>query len=583
MSTIRGADSLISEPYHRLRINQNRFYHLEEEPLTSVSHAELNMPRKSRERWGIKNLETGARTTHLLNFAFIFGVIQSWFENFQDLENSFLARMLTKIFCTASTVAEAERDKQMYEEIYAMGIDGNLNHSEILNQADAINSEKIIGSDDILENMREEKLYGESIIPKAGKLATSAAKIKPVTALIGGLFLNDGLRNALNSILDMPARGYWRGRFFSSSLHANFVTTWVDLIKLSAKSVFSDSGRQELNKLLKTLGDNSKQYFQSKYNGSYMSDTKSPLSMYFSMLKDRMIEHFNAIRDPKQALEEKCKRGFLHEVDSATRRPNPDRTIDRGYADPENSNDQAYQKRVAIVDFTAPFCALFGLLGAFVFDPIKIAMGAFKIEKGINVVSALSSSRKSWQNLNYIFRFMLPELSAGSSYKDLEKIIREGNPSEAVKQFYASKKRRYINGWIGLLVAAGSIFEPLGHLFKYKFEDSRLYKFLFDSLVHFNDDGFLGFFTMRRRCMGEEAFLRSYIEEKKGIPGTVHIDVEDFKRLPDSYDEFIEHARARMEGVSRKRGVFTPVLDKLSDAWDRLDLDGVGFGKLHAI
>ena len=567
-----SVDNVHYEPYHRLRINQNRHYPSEESPLTSVSHADINTSRTSRERWGIKNLETGTRTSNLLTFAFITGVIQKWIQNFQDGDN-FLVKILNRLFLTASTVAEGERDKQMYEEIYAMGTERAWSPEEIRNQEELINSQKIIGSDDILENMREQELYGERVVAQTGLLATGAAKIKPVIAAISGLFLTSGQRNLLNTFIDIPARVYWRLRFFSSSLHANFSTTMFDLGKFSFKSLFSANGRTELKEHIKTMEENSREYFHHKYGVEGVPDGKKGLGLYFSMLVDRLKEHKRAKDNPEATLEEKREEGFLVKVNNEARKPNPDRTIDRGYADHKSKSDQAYQERVAIVDLTAPFCAALGLVGTLVFDPLKAMLSMFHVEKGQYLLSALASSRKSFQNLNYIFRFMKPEIDAGSSYKGLEKLVRDGEASEAIKQLYASKKRRFVNGWLGMIVAGANIFEPLGHLFHYAYEDNKLYKFLFDVLTQFNDDYFLRFFSVRRRCMGEEAFLRAYVEQKKCDSNGIHVQIKDFEALPDTYEQISEHAKNRMQYIPRKQGLFTPVADRVHGLMDRMSLD----------
>ena len=155
-----------------------------------------------------------------------------------------------------------------------------------------------------------------------------------------------------------------------------------------------------------------------------------------------------------------------------------------------------------MTDFTGPISAAFGLAASFIFDPLSCLWKVFNIEKGKNLISFGSSLRKPLHLLNYIFRFMLPELKEGSKVFELNKQIKSSDATEATKQLYLARRDRYINALFGITMSIGSIFEPLVHLKSQLFESNRFMTFMKNIFLRFNDCGLLRFFSRRREVQG---------------------------------------------------------------------------------
>lgn len=619
--------------YKIISTNQCRYYPSEKVPQRSPGHADIDTSHESREKWALANILTGRRTKNLLNTAFLGGLVQAWFHNFQDIENNNFLRWVDKLLYTVPSVLEGERDNQMYANVYGMGIGRNLTEEEIRNPELALKLGKVPFVDDWLENKRQEKLYGERIIPKLGALAYYSARVKPLAHLLSGLVLGGNFRGIVETVMDIPARWYWRGRFFGGALHANFLTTIWDLSRLRFMSFFgSQSAKLQYQELVTKIGRDSQTYFKNKYGESNVSNTPSSLGTYFAMLKDRMKEHSDSIsvQGARKSIQRKIDEGFFAKIDSNQRLRNPDRTIDRGFADPNDmQSDVPFQRRTSLVDFTGPISASLGLFATTIFDPLKCLWRGLGIEKGKYLIEALSASRKSFQLLNYVPRFIETELNSGKGYEMLEpriqnvllKMITKGveakqaelilrqalkssdfkntlllnpevrqkltgeeidecfkdeNVSEIMRQFYLTKKNRYYNGMLGLVVAASSIFEPIAHLFRPAFQGNRFYSFLFDSLIKFNDDFFLRFFSLRRETLGMEAYLRSFVERKLG--SKKHVEIKDLATRREKLPELQFHASQVMNGQNFLSG--NEIFSRISRFADKIVSNiegGVGF------
>lgn len=525
---------------HILGLNFNRFWKgdwISGKPIQqrSLAHGEDHLV-DTKTKWGIANTETGRQTTNALDAAFMLGVVKNYFSSFLDPDGSNkVIGFFTRILSTVSSLLEGKRDELMYRRVYGVGADQNFESpNEILDQE--LTLTKLPYIDDCLENKRQELLYGERVVAKLGKLATDAARVKPVAHVVSGL-IGEEYRKAVEALLDMPARFYWRTRFFGNSLHYNFITTMWDLITLGTKSIFNSSSREQLYKKTNELGELSKDYFKRKY-GSSTNNSRGNLNLYLKMLLDRLGQHWKDFLDPKRALEEKRKLGIIQTSDPI---------------------DESYQKLISFTDFTAPFCAGLGLFASTIFDPLKAIWGVFGLEKGKHLINALSTSRKTFQLLNYIPRFILFEWQQGSQYTDLQEDVMNGTASEATKQLYYARKGRFINALLGMVMAVGNVFEPIGHYFRNNFEDNRFLNFLFDTFVKFNDDFFVRFFSKRRECQGRIAFIKAAVKlaQKK-----------DTRELDWSLDRIQKHALNTKTSLSTlDNGILEPMFGNAVNRW----------------
>ena len=489
-------------------------------PLTSNAHNQncifdkVKLPERSDalrgKNWGRKNLEVGGRTANYEELAFGLGIIKNYFSScFDSVENpvlGFIVRALTG----GGDFLEGQRDREMYGEAYGHGVDelAKVNANELTSDQNVFNrfeKEEERYGDDYAQNKRQEALYGERIVAKFGEWATQISKIKPVAHFISGI-LGDNWRTAVQTILDFPARMWWRLRFFTKALHGNFVTSVWDLARFKFMSLFgSNAAAEKYTNKVQELGKMSGKYFENKYKVNKPGDVG--LSLYLRMLMDRMTEHWEAIWNPQAALERKSnsENGFLERTSEKEREVDSHKTFNNGFVDPNSENDKREQRRLALVDFTGPICAALGLIGTVVFDPLKIIWGVAGIEKGKGLINALSASRKSFSLINYIFRFIIPEMHEGAKYKELEKHMNsEEGPSEEIKEKYYARKSRYHNALLGIAVAVGNICEPLLHLKRGIIGDSKFGNFLIDTIIRFNDTFFLRFFSKRRETQGKE-------------------------------------------------------------------------------
>lgn len=527
---------------HVIGLNFNRFWKGDwispNKPIQqrSLAHGEDHLT-PTKTKWGVANAETGLVTTNLLDGAFALGILKNYFSSFLNPDGTNkLIDYFTRIISTISSLLEAKRDELMYRRVYGAGLEHNFESpNEILDQETTLT--KVPYIDDCLENKRQELLYDEKVVSKLGKLATDSARVKPIAHFISGL-VGDEYRKAVEALLDIPARFYWRTRFFGNSLHYNFTTTLWDLFSLSVKSAFSKPSRKKLSEKICELGNMSKEYFKGRYGNSFDTNNKRSLGLYFNMLLDRIKQHYRDFLNPRQALEEKKKSGLIKETDAF---------------------DESNQRLISLADFSAPFCAGFGLLASAVFDPLKAAWGLLGIEKGKHLINALSTSRKSFQLLNYIPRFILFEGQQGAQYTKLQEDVMNGTASEATKQLYYARKSRFINALLGMVIAVGNIFEPFGHYFRDRFEDNRFLNFLFDTFVKFNDDFFVRFFSKRRECQGRIAFIKSAVKLAQK---------QDTQELDWSLDQIERHAASTRDSLtSLESGILEPTFGKVVTRW----------------
>ena len=557
---------------HYIYHNQNRYIPGEEKPLVSTSQTGKN--------WAKANINSGRHTSHLLEMSFFVDIVKNYFNSFLEPQDNVFAGSVVKLLNAVSGFFDGTRDKVMYEEVYSKGLDetnrGELSNEQIANQGEYLGEN--LFRDDYMENKLLEVHHNERLIPKFWNLATKMAGIKPIVSVVSS-FLSDGLRTAVDTILETPGRGLWRLRFFPGALHANFVTTIWDLTRLKVMGVFgSKSAKAELSKKVEEVGQTSKKYFENKRGDNCKSTEGKPgLRIYFQMLTDRMKEHWDGIWNPKQSLQKKLEDKFLLPTSKTERTENRNRTIDRGFVSVDSNGkvdsqfDIDHQRMLSASDFTGPICAGLGLIGSFVFEPLRVVWSLAGINTGKNIINAISASRKSFSLFNYTFRFIFEEVTQGKKYLTLDNVVNsksgQSEPNKATKEMYYAMKERYLNGLMGLGVVVGNVIEPVLHLMKPMFEENRFANFLFNSFIKFNDNGLVRLFSKRRECRGRIEDINSLVKQK--IPYSKQIAIEDYSKISDA--EFDDRVQCRI-AESGKLGLefASSFLTRITSAYDKL-------------
>ncbi len=463
--------------------------------------------------WGKINAEIGGASATKLELAFAFGLLEKYLKWFLNPEENPIVGFIVRALAGSADFLEGKRDQEMFG-IYGHGVpELSGKSSEETSSEKAMLSNFNKKEDAYVDDYMQNKRQDDRLVSKSGEWATWAAGLKPIPHFISGI-LGNSWRVGIQTVLDLPARCYWRVRFFGKSLHSDFVTTIWDLTRFKFLSLFgsSDASTKFKNEA-KKVGEMSDKYFQST-DLKYKSEANAGLGLYVKMLIDRMKEHGKSIRDPKAALKRKCDAGLLKEVKDKN---DPNKNFEKGYVDLNSKDDQKEQRRLGLVDFTGPICAALGLLGTVAFDPLKIIWGACGFETGKNLICALSASRKSFSLIHYIPRFLMTEMHEGESYKKLdEKYMNSGKePNEAISELRYARKSRYNNAILGMVMAAGNICEPILHLKRGIIGDSRFGNFLVDTIIRFNDS-FFRFFSARRGAQGREEYLKAALQEKRG-------------------------------------------------------------------
>lgn len=551
--------------------NQNRYIPGEEKPLLSSA--------QSGREWAKANIDSGRYTSDLLEVSFWVDIVKNYFNSFLDPKENVFVGAVTKTLNAVSGFFDGTRDKIMYEDVYAKGLDevnkGKLSSEQIANQEESLGDD--IFRDDMLENNLLQTNHNERIIHKFWTMATKMASIKPYVSLVSG-FLGDGLRSVVDTVLETPGRGLWRLRFFPGALHANFVSTVWDLAKSKFLSVFGNKeARAEFDKKCTEVGKLSQKYFENKYKREAKPvDEKPGLGLYVKMLKDRMKGHWEGIWSPEKTLQRKLEDGFLTPTSKLERKEDSGKTMGKGFVSVDekgkvnSESDIKHQRMLSISDFTGPICAGLGLVGSFVFDPLKVVWSASGITTGKNLINALSASRKSFSLFNYIFRFINEEIAQGKQYLKLASAINSkdggAEPKKAVREMYYAMKGRYVNGLLGMAVACGNIVEPFFHLFRSSFEENKLANFLFGVYLKFNDNGLVRLFSKRRECMGRIEDINALVGQK--MDSKKPISIKDYSKITDSeFDQYVE-SRTESTGKTGIGAIVRPFLSRLTNAYD---------------
>ncbi len=458
---------------------------------------------KSVARFGSLNSEIGGYSENCLDISATLGVVSDFIKSFFSNSESLLLKGVDRVISATSIFFSAKRDQLMYL-LFGDGVDGDVyasvkheNNPFDANEVPKLQTQLRGHVDDLAENLGQKQAYGESVVPFFGWLATLSAKVKPIVSPLAA-FLPANFQNAIDSTIDLGARSWWRMRMFGTSLHANFLTSMVNLAKNGIMSIGSSKAREDLRTQVTGLGDFAKRYFQAEGNQELAnSTTHSSMGLYTKMLADRVRSHWNNVWMDKDELVQNLK--------------NKKVLVD---GDPTSPRDL---KLMAISELTAPFCSAIGLAGTFIFEPLKILGKFMGIERGMNLINALSTSRKATHLFNYIFRFIVPEINGGrDTIKALEECINNNTATEIQRQLYFTAKTKERNGIFGMFVASGNIVEPIMHLLGLGNSENNLTKFAFNLFTRFNDTGLLRFFSTRRHTFGNEAIIRS-IAMNKGL------------------------------------------------------------------
>ena len=438
---------------HRVYHNQNYNAPGEEEPLHSSAHT-------GRE-WTRANIRAGGESSNYLELSFFTDILKNYFTCFLDPENNIFSSVTSKLLGAFSGFLDGFRDKRMYEEVYAEGLTdvarGKISDSQVVNQE---HNNPNSFRDDFMENELLRVQRGERIISKFWSWATTMAGIKPFLFMVTS-FLPDKWKTAIETVEETPSRTLWRLRFNPGALHANFVTTAWDLLKLKTMSIFGGERAAEYRNKVGEAQNLAQTYFKNKYNGQHNSNGKSGLGLYFSMLFDRMKEHWQGVVNPKVVLEKKVKDGYLESVTKDEKAADRNKTFDKGYVNPNSEEDVNHQWMRSMTDLTGPICGGLGLVGSFVFEPLRVLWNVAGIETGKNLISALSASRKSLSMVNYIYRFIWEEMKQGGRHLSLEKFMDSNPngqaPNKALRELHSALKARYANGLFFISFASFTI------------------------------------------------------------------------------------------------------------------------------
>ena len=455
-----------------------------------ISHAQEG------EKWARVNSDVGSTCVKLLDVSFLCGLVSDYFNYFQDQDNK-IVKFVSNLWNAFSGATFGYREERMYEDIYAKGIDA-------VNQEDMSNQErmkkKISFLDDYLENAHFTK---DSVIKGFWKLTTRVAQVSAPLFFVSS-FLGRKWSDLIFSISQTPSRGTWRFTYLLAPVfHGNFLETACKLSWLKIKSFVSDNAKKELENISGELEKSAHEYAEGVYGNKTALGDKKGFEAYKWMLKDRLHQFKRGIKEPDKVLEDKIKIGNLDRTNSHERIENPEKNIYHGYADPKSDVDKDIQKTASIVSYTALPCAIVGLLGTFIFEPLRCICDVLGLERGKGLLSFMANLRSPASLVNYYFKFFRPEQEAGKKYLDYEKYINNGTANEAVKQLHKAEKGRFLNSYMGFGIFAGSFIDSFGQLFRSFNPDNKLQNFMFATISRIVSTGFMRYFSARRRDLGK--------------------------------------------------------------------------------
>ena len=519
----------------RIDSNQN-VVHIGSNPIhgaRQISSAHTGTP------WARVNSDIGTQCAWNLDISLITGIVGEWFGSFLAPDSKF-AQLAKNIFLSSSGACFGMREDSMYRHIYAYEARTDLTDKELENQSQAY--KKVNRLDDFGEAA---SLFKDKVINNSWRFTKLVSKIQPIVLAVGP-FLGEKLNDLIFSLLQTPSRLTWRLTYmFPVALENKFVERMCNLGWLSVKSIFNGNAREELSKLKADLGKDAYQYAQmmKEFNGPNL-EGKSDLAAYFSMLMDRIKQHWYSWYDTKRIIGEKIKRGELTETNEAERRVDPSKTLHKGFIDPSGNNNESASeiskiKRLSLVNLTAPFCGVIGVFGAGIAEPLRLIWKLGGIKTGARFLNVLSSLRVPASFTNYLFKFFMPEFYQGKKYYKLKETI-ENNPNvgEAAKVLLANYKRMRIAGRGGMFLTGLSFVDSIYMNLNVNEDSSRGIKFLRGVVGQLVNCGFVRFFSERRGFWGEKLLINQAAQR---LLQKSQVSDGDILNLPQSKDKQFLH------------------------------------------
>lgn len=492
--------SLLEKFAHLVFFNHNP---VDGERMVSFGHEGPN--------WADANHRVGANCVGQLDLSSLFGVISDWFCCFQDQDNG-VVKSISNIFKATSDFFFGVREADMYTGIYSAGID-KVSDEDIKDQG-RMKDEPFI--DDYLENAN---ILKDRVINKFWRATTWISKWEPGIFILSP-FLGRKWSDLIFSLCQTMSRATWRLTYFMpATFHNNVIETWWDLGRLKFMSIFSRNAQEEYKTFAGNLEKMAREYDKKVYPEKSEIGNRSGTSAYMWMLGDRMEQQRKGIFDPEAVLEEKVKSGQLEgefTLNEGEIRPE-EKSLEKGWTIPDSPEDKAFQKRISLVNYTAPFCAIAGLIGTLIFEPLRCLWDVCGFEKGKGLISMLANIRGPASLINYTFKFFLPEKEAGEQgYNKWKNYIKDGTANETVYQLYKAAKGRMLNGYFGIGLLGASFVDTFGQMFRSFEQESRSENFLYSLVSRFVGTGFVRYFSARRRDWGltEKIYLAL---EKLGI------------------------------------------------------------------
>ena len=466
-------------------------------------------------QWGAVNKELGTSGKNYIRGGLFFDFVSNALDFFGD--NQFI-NVTKTILRSGKFVLFALRDFIKYS-IYGRGVNslssGLLEDSYFLDQR---KTQQMLG---IVDDYQVDRFIDESMkrqaetnnpdgVAKRGicsqlwELATKSTVHKlwgyPLVPFLN-MFKN-GLGSILFYSLDVWAALLWRFRFLRS-FEMNSPDRLPKFVLYKVLSNFSTGFKNKCEEIAGPARDTSINYLKSQFGEGYKTDGKSASDLYQEAFWTRVKEHKDGCKEPKKELERKISRGDCIKASSdLTARPS------KGVVDPNSPLDQGYQRDHSFTDLVGPFVGLAGIGIVLFVEPIKCLMSVFNIERGKNLINAISSSRIMLSSVRYFTQLVRP-LERESNVLDsrIKKESERGKPNEALMELCRVRDKMKAAATEGKIAGMISALVPIGHLIRPWFPENKLFNFLFNCADTYNENSIPLLFSARRGALGEGVLL----------------------------------------------------------------------------
>lgn len=499
--------------------------------------------------WAGANYSTGQHCVRLLDLHLITGLFTDFLFTFQDQDSGFV-KFFSNTWNAISGALYGKREEEMYTNVYCAGADA-------LEENDYSNQSKILTKTNFVMDDSHEMAHflKDKVINFLWKGTTNISKWSPAV-FFGSAFLGKKWSDFIFSFSQTWSRATWRFSYLLPTVfHNNVVGTGLNLIKLKFLSMFTKGYKQEYDSFTNNVANMAYEYAKKTYENESSLNGKAGVSAYFWMLKDRLWSHWEGIKDPQKILSKKAGKDLI-ETTKEERKTNPERNLDQGYVIPTSSEDKDVQRRVSIVNFTAPFCAAVGLIGTLVFEPLRCIWNVSGLERGKGVLSFLANLRGPASLTNYFFKFFKLEQEIGNlglfgnrELRGLQKYIDDGTANEAIQHLYQAKRNRLVNSYLGIVTLAGSFVDSFGQLSRSFDTENRTQNFIFSVLSRFVNFGFVRFFSARRRDWGREEQIHLAAKEALIAEGKIKRESELTR---ENFDEINDIDNAKFNEALNK-------------------------------